>query len=135
MVRQPPRSTRTDPLLPYTTLCRSPDDRRTAHPRAAFAAASRYRLRHRRLSPTAPGFVEERRQPRAGTFGNFAGFADAGEGTSCAGYGAVATQPCGPTPRGPPSAAFRPSRIRLDRAGTRPGALWFPDEFLTRPAR
>src|SRR3546814_19247691 len=25
MIRRPPRSTRTDTLLPYTTLCRSPD--------------------------------------------------------------------------------------------------------------
>src|SRR3546814_16520115 len=33
MIRRPPRSTRTDPLFPYTTLFRSPDqaDRRT-HP-------------------------------------------------------------------------------------------------------
>src|SRR3546814_8887336 len=30
MVRQPPRSTRTDTLLPYTTLFRSPERRRDA---------------------------------------------------------------------------------------------------------
>src|SRR3546814_3970761 len=29
MIRAPPRSTRTDPLFPYTTLFRSRDDRRT----------------------------------------------------------------------------------------------------------
>src|SRR3546814_6999912 len=29
MIRRPPRSTRTDPLFPYTTLFRSPPDRST----------------------------------------------------------------------------------------------------------
>src|SRR3546814_3039393 len=32
MIRRPPRSTRTDTLVPYTTLFRSPHDRTTTHP-------------------------------------------------------------------------------------------------------
>src|SRR3546814_14891524 len=32
MTRRPPRSTRTDPLLPYTTLCRSPGRSRLRRP-------------------------------------------------------------------------------------------------------
>src|SRR3546814_16218281 len=40
MIRRPPRSTRTDTLFPYTTLCRSP-----ARPRSAALAGGRG-LRH-----------------------------------------------------------------------------------------
>src|SRR3546814_2900347 len=32
MIRRPPRSTRTDTLIPYTTLFRSPENPRRAHP-------------------------------------------------------------------------------------------------------
>src|SRR3546814_7520417 len=42
MIRRPPRSTRTDPLFPYTTLFRSLADRRVA--RAAGAANRVLRL-------------------------------------------------------------------------------------------
>src|SRR3546814_10794237 len=48
MLRRPPRSTRTDTLLPYTTLFRSPH----RHPRRERRRAGRLRqLRHPRLDP------------------------------------------------------------------------------------
>src|SRR3546814_5087972 len=48
MIRRPPRSTRTDPLFPYTTLCRSLVGLRTGlAPRTVAAAQS--------TAPTAAG--------------------------------------------------------------------------------
>src|SRR3546814_8556804 len=38
MIRRPPRSTRTDTLFPYTTLCRSVDDSEVHDARDALAA-------------------------------------------------------------------------------------------------
>src|SRR3546814_2849464 len=40
MIRQPPRSTRTDTLFPYTTLFRSPRRRATAPSRASGASSA-----------------------------------------------------------------------------------------------
>src|SRR3546814_7607472 len=45
MIRRPPRSTRTDTLFPYTTLFRSPHDRR----RSAYAGGGTRKRRRRRL--------------------------------------------------------------------------------------
>src|SRR3546814_5670630 len=41
MIRRPPRSTRTDTLFPYTTLFRSPDRARRAHPACAPTTAAK----------------------------------------------------------------------------------------------
>src|SRR3546814_13293958 len=40
MIRRPPRATRTDTLLPYTTLCRSHDHKRGEDVRARLAVIS-----------------------------------------------------------------------------------------------
>src|SRR3546814_9313356 len=53
MIRRPPRSTRTDTLLPYTTLFRS---NRGGHRDAKDLA--RLRL-HRRIAPQPPGIVAD----------------------------------------------------------------------------
>src|SRR3546814_1332807 len=57
MVRRPPRTTRTDTLFPYTTLCRSAADRRAAEPVARRGAARRHDLdgKPRRAARIAPG--------------------------------------------------------------------------------
>src|SRR3546814_10498176 len=53
MIRRPPRSTRTDTLLPYTTLFRSGPGRPGHRARSRLARASRLFVR-RRLHPTPP---------------------------------------------------------------------------------
>src|SRR3546814_14824898 len=45
MIRRPPRSTRTDTLLPYTTLCRSRRSRRSRRQHQAFRRAGLRRQR------------------------------------------------------------------------------------------
>src|SRR3546814_1040172 len=65
MRRRPPRSTRTDTLLPYTTLFRSPDPGRRGARRAAGAAgAGRARTGRTRAHPAraAPGRAAVRPQ-------------------------------------------------------------------------
>src|SRR3546814_12164737 len=62
MILRPPRSTLTDTLFPYTTLFRSPDVRRPAHPRGPSGRA----LRHRRCRP-APGHALAGRRDRRHT--------------------------------------------------------------------
>src|SRR3546814_13672664 len=49
MIRRPPRSTRTDTLLPYTTLFRSV--RSSPHPHHRPGPAGLLRCRHRRCAP------------------------------------------------------------------------------------
>src|SRR3546814_2109312 len=56
MIRRPPRSTRTDTLLPYTTLFRSPAARQASRPRSpARSAAPRAALHH--ANPSAPTII------------------------------------------------------------------------------
>src|SRR3546814_1912429 len=50
MIRQPPTSTRTDPLFPYTTLFRSHCDRRAARHRRARLVPAPRSVVHDRLS-------------------------------------------------------------------------------------
>src|SRR3546814_20616402 len=61
MIRRPPRSTRTDTLLPYTTLCRSEShgrDTRALEPlRSLIANEGRGRGRIRVVVPTGEGDV------------------------------------------------------------------------------
>src|SRR3546814_6927860 len=45
MIRRPPRSTRTDPLFPYTTLFRSPDRRVQASPACGGGQPSSHGIR------------------------------------------------------------------------------------------
>src|SRR3546814_16807120 len=54
MIRRPTRSTRTDPIGPYTTLCRS------AAPPARPARRSRYRLQECVMSEIPSAVVVER---------------------------------------------------------------------------
>src|SRR3546814_7913013 len=44
MIRRPPRSTRTDTLFPYTTLCRSQDLHRTARNPAGIGGGVIYQV-------------------------------------------------------------------------------------------
>src|SRR3546814_3400434 len=67
MIRRPPRSTRTDTLFPYTTLCRSEELQRRRH----LWRAPRARHRPRRRLDAAPDDhgpdPEDQRQLRPGT--------------------------------------------------------------------
>src|SRR3546814_18223451 len=54
MIRQPPRSTRTDTLFPYTTLFRSRQNERTIECRPDTARTS-YRTRYHGCSPDGSG--------------------------------------------------------------------------------
>src|SRR3546814_7856742 len=51
MIRRPPRSTRTDTLFPYTTLCRSAADLVSGFELAASDAGLRYAVRHEEGDP------------------------------------------------------------------------------------
>src|SRR3546814_11511981 len=66
MIRLPPRSTRTDTLLPNTTLCRSPEAPSSESPRAGDP-----RQNVPAASPPASPSAEERRERSAA--GRFAG--------------------------------------------------------------
>src|SRR3546814_20759881 len=57
MLRRPPRSTRTDTLFPYTTLCRSERDRRPSGPA---------RRSHRSQGCHDRGRIDRRRDPEHG---------------------------------------------------------------------
>src|SRR3546814_6646245 len=59
-IRAPPRSTRTDPLFPYTTLFRAPGARRAP----ARTMAHRHRAREVRLPPGRPAPAHVRRRAR-----------------------------------------------------------------------
>src|SRR3546814_5860658 len=50
MIRRPPRSTRTDTLLPYTTLFRSPVNRKSDLERDGRAIGARRRIGRQRLA-------------------------------------------------------------------------------------
>src|SRR3546814_9401242 len=67
MIRRPPRSTRTDTLFPYTTLCRS--EPRSAHrqevARAVRGAHPQAAARHRAAHP-ADGRRADEARPRRG---------------------------------------------------------------------
>src|SRR3546814_1294857 len=76
MIRRPPRSTRTDTLFPYTTLFRSPQDRRRADPdrraedrRPVGVLALRERRtdarRHPRRRPGGRGYHRQHADPEA----------------------------------------------------------------------
>src|SRR3546814_1783325 len=60
MIRRPPRSTRTDTLLPYTTLFRTPRVRGRAHPRQGPGGPSR----DRRLSLDPGAVLRAEKCPR-----------------------------------------------------------------------
>src|SRR3546814_20643140 len=60
MVRRPPRSTRTDTLLPYTTLFRSDRDQRPQL--VAVAAAEEYQ--HQQRYHELPQLLQQHEQPR-----------------------------------------------------------------------
>src|SRR3546814_12389688 len=47
MIRRPPRSTRTDTLLPYTPLCRSPAPNREVHASVTDGTKRRFRKKRR----------------------------------------------------------------------------------------
>src|SRR3546814_4764076 len=63
MIRQPPRSTRTDTLFPYTTLFRSQVGSRSPAGHAPDCAGGRHRLRHGR--PPRPRHRRQRGSPRS----------------------------------------------------------------------
>src|SRR3546814_12932919 len=102
MRRRPPRSTRTDPLFPYTTLFRSPTPAfLRARRRLVVAGAARYRKRTRpgaqsRVDP----HVGPRTQPRP-------------TGTGLRGPGRRGTDPAG----GPPARPDGLGWIPLPRSG------------------
>src|SRR3546814_6398480 len=73
MIRRPPRSTRTDTLFPYTTLCRSRDDEEHAaipggQQERFVAAGDRRQYQMRALDQLDLGrcIAEQRRPPRTG---------------------------------------------------------------------
>src|SRR3546814_15531040 len=63
MIRRPPRSTRTDPLFPYTTLFRSTGDLRFSDLRVALPVISANVLTQRMRDLETAGLVERRWLP------------------------------------------------------------------------
>jgi replicative DNA helicase len=75
------------------------------------------------------------RQPRAGSLADHHGPEGPGQGAGLPGHRPVAAVASGRAARGQASAAVRPSRIGLDRAGRRHGLVRLSRKLLCRPRR